>query len=342
MIRIASTLLLGLAAAVLCQWLHLPLPWMLGPLLATAVAGVAGAPLAAAPVLRNAGQWAIGTALGLYFTPQVVGVVAGLGGAIAAGIAWALLLGAGFGAFLKWANPRHAALDRPTLFFASAIGGASEMAVLAERHGGRLDLVASAHSLRILIVVVVVPFGFQFAGLHGLDPTLPGPQRVDPLGLAVLAGLTLAGAGAMLRLRLSNPWALGPLFVAFALTAFGIELSALPNGVVNAAQLFIGVALGTRFTPAFLHSAPRWLASVAIGSLLMIVLSAVYALVVARLWGLHPATALLGTVPGGMAEMCITAKVLELGVPVVTAFHVTRMAAVVLLAGPMYRWRSGA
>jgi uncharacterized membrane protein AbrB (regulator of aidB expression) len=70
------------------------------------------------------------------------------------------------------------------------------------------------------------------------------------------------------------------------------------------------------------------------------VLSAVYALVVARLWGLHPATALLGTVPGGMAEMCITAKVLELGVPVVTAFHVTRMAAVVLLAGPMYRWRS--
>jgi len=30
--------------------------------------------------------------------------------------------------------------------------------------------------------------------------------------------------------------------------------------------------------------------------------------------------------------------VLELGVPVVTAFHVTRMAAVVLLASPMFRW----
>lgn len=340
MIRIASTLLLGLAAAVLCQWLRVPLPWMLGPLLATALCGVAGAPLAAAPVLRNAGQWAIGTALGLYFTPAVVGVVAGLGGAIVAGIAWALLLGAGFGAFLKWTNPRNAALDRPTLFFASAIGGASEMAVLAERHGGRLDLVASAHSLRILIVVVVVPFGLQLAGLQGLDATLPGTRRVDPGGLAVLTALTLAGAVAMRRLRLSNPWALGPLFVAFALTALGIELSALPEGIVNAAQLFIGVALGTRFTPAFVHGAPRWLASVAIGSLLMIVLSAAYAFVVARLWGLHPATALLGTVPGGMAEMCITAKVLALGVPVVTAFHVTRMAAVVLLAGPMYRWRS--
>jgi membrane AbrB-like protein len=340
--RVVLTLLLALVAAVLCQWLRVPLPWMLGPLLATAACGVAGAPLAAAPVLRNAGQWAIGTALGLYFTPPVVAVVAGLAGAIVAGIVWALLLGAGFGAFLKWANPGNAALDRPTLFFASAIGGASEMAVLAERHGGRLDLVASAHSLRILIVVVVVPFGFQFAGLHGLDPGAPGAQRVDPLGLAALTALTLAGAGVMLRLRLSNPWALGPLFVAFALTAAGLELSALPTWVTNAAQLFIGVALGTRFTPAFVHSAPRWLASVALGTLLMIVLSAVYAFVVARLWGLHPATALLGTVPGGMAEMCITAQVLALGVPVVTAFHVTRMAAVVLLAGPMFRWRGAA
>jgi membrane AbrB-like protein len=253
---------------------------------------------------------------------------------------WALLLGAGFGAFLQWANPCNAALDAPTAFFASAIGGASEMAVLGERHGARLDLVASAHSLRLLIVVLVVPFGFQLAGLHGLDPTVPGPQSVHAGGLAALVALTVAGALAMQRLRLVNAWMLGPLAVAFALTATGIELSALPKWVSSVAQLFIGVALGVRFTPAFLHTAPRWLASVGIGTLLMIVVSAAYALAIARGFGLHPATVLLGTSPGGIAEMCITAKVLELGVPVVTAFHVTRLAAVVMLAGPLFRWRA--
>jgi uncharacterized membrane protein AbrB (regulator of aidB expression) len=46
---------------------------------------------------------------------------------------------------------------------------------------------------------------------------------------------------------------------------------------------------------------------------------------------------LLGTSPGGIAEMCITAKVLQLGVPVVTAFHVTRYIAVLLLTAPLYR-----
>ena len=38
---------------------------------------------------RNAGQWVIGTALGLYFTPQVGALIAGLWWAIALGIAWA-------------------------------------------------------------------------------------------------------------------------------------------------------------------------------------------------------------------------------------------------------------
>ena len=48
-------------------------------------------------------------------------------------------------------------------------------------------------------------------------------------------------------------------------------------------------------------------------------------------------TLLLATSPGGIAEMCITAKVLELGVPAVTAFHVVRYVAVLVLTAPIYR-----
>ena len=46
---------------------------------------------------------------------------------------------------------------------------------------------------------------------------------------------------------------------------------------------------------------------------------------------------LLGKSPGGIAEMCLTAKVLELGVPLVTAFHIMRYVIVLLLTGPIYR-----
>jgi hypothetical protein len=95
-----------------------------------------------------------------------------------------------------------------------------------------------------------------------------------------------------------------------------------------------------RFTPAFVHTAPRWMASVALASGVMMVLCAAFAWVLAVLTGLHPATLVLGTSPGGIAEMAITAKVLQLGVPVVTAFQVCRLVAVLLLAEPVFRWWS--
>ncbi|MCW7538318.1 AbrB family transcriptional regulator [Aquabacterium sp. A7-Y] len=340
-LRVGLTLSLAALLALACESLGTPLPWMIGPLVGTAVACMLGLPLASAGPLRNAGQWAIGAALGLYFTPQVVGIVASHAGAIVAGIVWALAIGMAFGVFLRYSNPHIAGLDRATTFFSSAIGGASEMAVLADRHGGRVDLVASAHSVRIMIVVLTIPFGFQFAGVHGLDPFIPGPARVSPTGLLGLIAVTGAVSLLLQKLNKPNPWVLGSLAAAATLTASGVELSALPRWMTNLGQLFIGVALGTRFTPAFVHTAPRWLFTVAAGTLATIVASAGFAWCLARWAGLHPATVLLGTSPGGIAEMCITAKVLQLGVPIVTAFHVTRMTAVVLLAGPLFRWSEG-
>jgi len=238
--RVLLTLLLALAAAWLCVWLRTPIPWMIGPLLATSLVSVLGAPTESWTPLRNTGQWVIGTALGLYFTPAVGALVASLWWAIALGIAWALMLGLAFGAWLRRLHAGHLAHLTPaqllsTTYFAGAIGGASEMTLIAERQGARTDLVAAAHSLRVLLVTLTIPFALQFWGVSGLDTLTLGFREVQPTGL-------------------------------------------------------------------------------------------------------HPATLLLGTAPGGIAEMAITAKVLQLGVPVVTAFQVCRLVAVLVLAEPVYRF----
>ena len=334
--RVATTLALAAAAGAAAQAAHWPLPWMIGPLLATALGSAAGLPLAASLRLRNAGQWVIGTALGLYFTPAVVAVVATLAPAIALGVLWALLLGHGFYRFLRWLEPGPT-LQPASAYFAAAIGGASEMALLAERAHAQVDRVAAAHSLRVLIVVVLIPFTYQALGVHGADMAAKAGSTVQPLGLAALLAATAAGGVAMRRWQVPNPWVLGALAVCMGLTGSGVHWSAVPRPLASAAQLAIAVMLGVRFTPDSLRVAPRWLGAVAAGTLLMIVLSAGFAALLAWGWGLHPATALLATSPGGMAEMAITASVLGLGVPVVTAFHVVRYAAVLVLTGPLWR-----
>lgn len=340
-LRGAATLLLALAAALLCAWLRTPLPWMIGPLLATSLASVAGLPTRSWPPTRNAAQWLIATALGLYFTPQVTALVAGLWWAILLAIAWALALGWGFG---RWLHRRHAAriggapgTAWATTYFSGAIGGASEMTLLAEREGGRSDLVAAAHTMRLVIVTLVIPFAFQYSGLHGVDATLPGARTVELPGLALLGAATAAGGWLMARTGRANPWFMGALLASMAITMAGVELSAMPTALTNAAQLVIGVSLGVRFQREFLGAAPRWLADVALGTLGMVLVCAAFAAALAWATGLHPATLVLGTSPGGIAEMAITAKVLQLGVPVVTAFQVCRLVAVLVLVEPLYR-----
>jgi uncharacterized protein len=168
---------------------------MIGPLLATAVLSLLGAPTASWTPLRNTGQWVIGTALGLYFTPAVGAAVLGLWWAIAAGILWALGLGLAFGAWLRRVHVNALGGLSPeqlrcTTYFSGAIGGASEMTLIAERHGARTDLVAAAHSLRVLMVTLTLPFAMQAWGVTGIDLSAPGAREVQTDGLAALGGPT--------------------------------------------------------------------------------------------------------------------------------------------------------
>jgi hypothetical protein len=276
----------------------------------------------------------IGTTLGLYFTPAVLKMLAGYVGSITMAVMFALLLGAACARLLH----RLSGVDQTTAFFAMAIGGASEMANQGERHGAAVDRVAAAHSLRIMLVVGVIPFALQMWGVRGLDPYVPAARNVHYAGLLSLVLITSAAAFGLTRLRWPNAWVIGPLLVAIALTASGAEWSAMPEWLVHLGQLFIGISLGTRFTPAFLRAAPRYLGSVAICSLLAVVAAAGFGSAMAWWSGMHRATAILATSPGGIAEMSLTAKNLQLGVPIVTVFHVTRMAVLVLLIGPLFRF----
>jgi membrane AbrB-like protein len=162
------------------------------------------------------------------------------------------------------------------------------------------------------------------AEVHG--PGLAGLVAASGLGILVLR-----------RLGAPNPFVLGSLASTLLLTASGASWSGLPAWASPAAQLAIGVSLGSRFAPEFVRSAPRWLGAVALGTLVMLALTAGAAWVLSRWMMIHPATALLATGPGGIAEMAITAKVLQLGVPVVTAFQVVRYVAVLTLTPILFR-----
>jgi len=332
-LRLLLTAACALAGALVALVLRLPLPWFIGPLLAVAATRIAGVDLPHPPAARNAGQWIIGTALGLYFTPDVVREIARLAPWLVLNIGFVFVLGlAG-----AWVLSRAAGESGTTSYFAMAIGGASEMATQADRFGARVDRVAAAHSLRMMMVALIVPFTLQALGVQGADPYEPGAREVNWVGLIALAAVTGGGAIVLGRLHMPNAWMIGPLLVAAGVTASGNPLSSLPAPLVNLGQMLIGISLGGRFAPDFFRAAPRFLGVVALITLGYLAIAALFGAWLARGAHLTTATAVLATTPGGIGEMAITAKVLKLGAPIVSAFHSIRLAVVVLLIGPVYR-----
>lgn len=326
-------------AAFFCRWLDTPLPWLIGPLFASAALRIAGVDLCCPVAARAAGQWAIGTVLGLYFTPAVLAVVAARAGYIAGAVAFALALGC----LCAWLLKRLADVSAATAFFSMALGGASEMAVQGERHGAAAQHVAAAQGVRLMFVVSFLPFVLRYWSGHGMPP-LPAVAAAAPLAspaalgaFGLLAAATCAAGWLMWKRGVPNAWVLGPLFGAGLLAAAQVPVGGVPEWMVRSGQLCIGLSLGTRFTPGFLHTAPRFMAAVAACTATALGLAALFGLLLAKIGNLHPATALLATSPGGIAEMALTARALYVEVPVVTAFHVCRMVVLVLAVGPAFR-----
>ena len=329
----ALALLLGALAGTVFLAVHAPLPWMIGPLAVMATCNLLGAELRAPRFARPTGQVVIGVALGLYFTPAVARETLAYWPLMLLASVVAIVLGVVGG----WVLARVSGTDAKTAFFASVPGGATEMTLLGERFGARVDRIALAQSLRVVVVVVAVPVALTMSGAHGSDAYAPAHVGFDASGLAMLFAAAVAAGGLLRLLNMPNAFMFGPLAAAIALTASGVELSSMPGPVSALAQLLLGCALGTRFERRSFERAPRFVAGVVASVMVALAASAGVAAAVSAAFGLPAASLVLAMAPGGIAEMCITAKVLQLGVPLVTATQVARVFVLLATTGAGFR-----
>lgn len=332
-VRVATALAICAIGGAVCAALHMPLPWMIGSMLAMAAAQMAGAELEPLPGGRDAGMVVVGVALGLYFTAPVVHQ-------ISAYWPWFVALGLaaiGFGTLSAFILSRLARIDRATAFFGSMPGGAADMALMGERHGASPHRVALSHSIRMVFVVTLFPIGITLAGFSATEEYRPVTVPFDPLGLAALLALGGVAGAIARRIGLPTAFMMGSLLATIAITVAGVELSSVPAPLVNAAQVLLGCNLGARFERGFLATAPRFVLAVVASVAVMLASAVAVGWALAAGAGVYLGSGLLAAAPGGIAEMSITARVLRIGVAFVTAAHVVRYLIVVLLSVPVFR-----
>jgi membrane AbrB-like protein len=335
LLRKYAWILFGYAFALLVSGslyaLHVPLAWLLGSLVAAAGLALSGLPVEPPTGPRRLGQLAIGATVGLNMTAAVLLQVAGWLPMMVVTALVMITVSAAFSVLLA----RLARLDVKTAFFANLPGGLAEMGNVGGQIGAHPEPIAIVQSLRVALIVIFVPpvlvaFGSAGAALPPGAPPLPAPQVLILLALGSVGALILHLA------RLNNPWTIGSMICAAALTAGGFAEGRMPPPVFFAAQLLVGYAVGARFRPAMIWTLPRVTAG---GVVTIVGIAAVmvgYSALMAALTDLDLVTAILATSPGGMSEMVAAAQTLHLSVALVVAFQMVR--ALMVNSFATYYW----
>jgi membrane AbrB-like protein len=327
------TAAMALAGGATFWLLHIPLAWMLGAMAATGL--LAWHERAAVPKpARPIGLVFLGLGFGQTFSLPVLGALVGALPWLGLAAVTSILAGA----LVAQAFARMAGTDTRTGYFSAVPGGVIVMAILAQRAGVSVPAVTLSQTIRVMLVVVIFPPLITWLAPHGgAGAFLAERPAVEVAGLALLIPAGFAAAWLFRLSPLANPWMLGPCCLVITLACLDILPSGVPIWMVNLGQVAMGASLGQRLNRHFILSSRR-LALASVGStLLLSLLLAVLAVALSLVSGLPATASLLGMAPGGMPEMTITAKALEMAVPLVLSFHLVRTLACNILVEPIWR-----
>lgn len=319
----------GIAAlgVVAFHLLALPLPWLLGPITACLVAALAGVRLKGFSVLNNAMRSILGVAVGATFTVALVATMAGMWTTLIFVPVMVLLIGLiGVPYFQRvWG------FDFATSYYSAMPGGLQDMLVFGEEAGGDVRALSLIHATRVMIIVFALPFILK--GYWDADLTNPpgAPAASLPwsqLALMVVAGL--AGWQIAERVGLFGASILGPMILAGALSLMGLLQHRPPAEAIWAAQFFIGIAVGTKYSGVTGEEVRRDVAAALGFCLILLVLTAIFVEVIHLLALAPPMETLLAFAPGGQAEMTVLALIAGADMAFVIAHHVLRIVVVIL------------
>jgi hypothetical protein len=331
----ALTVLAAAAGAAAFFGLGLPLPLLLGPMTGCLVFALAGAPLRDMGVLSTFMRSFLGVAIGASVTPALIHSLPDYGVTLALVPLFVLVIGAVGYPFFR----RVMGFDHPTAYYAAMPGGLQDMLIFGEEAGGDLRAISLVHATRVLAIVTAAPF--LLAWSHGIDLTRPPgvPFSSVPAGeLALMLAAALIGWKGGERIGLFGASILGPLILTAALSLAGLIHQRPPAEVIWAAQLFIGIAVGAKYSGITARELQQFVGAGLAFSVLLAFISLGFIALAIRL---SPAPALdlfLSFLPGGQAEMVVIAIVSGGDVAFVVAHHLTRVFLVILTAPLVARW----
>lgn len=326
---VLSTVGLASLSGWLVSFSGIPLAWMIGSMLATALASLINLPVEQPARVQKVVRASVGTMLGAAITIELLASIV---------VWWVSLLWLLCALVLMFAIGylvlrRVSGFDRPSATLCAVPGGIAEMILLSDAAGADQARVAIVQALRIALTILILPV------LIGWFNSVAIPTERTGNGIALLpmdwfwfATCILAALLAHRFIKMPAPLVLAPMIVSGVLHVTQITSFAVPDFVTIAVQVFIGINVGGRFAGV----SPRALlgvlgaATMVVGVQITVAFTAAMAIAARMEW--DALTLSLAYAPGGLAEMSLIALAVGADQAFIGFHHVFRVLTALMIA----------
>lgn len=325
---IIGTLLLGALGGWVFSLAKIPLAWMLGAMMFTAVLAVAGVRLKGPGKSRAIVITVLGVMLGSAFTPDIMQHAASWIISIVVLLVFVVVITV----VLAWGFEKWGKMSRLEAVLAAAPGGFGEMILVAESYGIGVRSISLIHATRVMFTVMLIPLYFRI--FEGYTPPTVSPMgRVSDLGLRdglILMACAVTGYLIAKKLKIPAAALLGPMMVSSVVHFMGWTTAKPPGELVSLAQVFIGTNVGCRFVGVSHRQLINPVGIGIIGASITLGLAMGAAAILHHYTQLDYHALWISFAPGGLAEMTMISLAMHIDTAFVSTHHIVRILFIVM------------
>ena len=318
----AWVIIVSIPGALIAEYFNVPLAWFLGPMIVTSVLSLCGVKTKMPKLVLSTVLIFLGLYIGNYIDKSLFSQIHQWAWTSLIMLAYIIVSVLLVSKYLQ----KFSGYEKKTSVFSAAPGALGPLLILAEDQKSDLSQVATAHLIRLIIIITVFPFivdSFYNSENIKFPETIVENQNIFDLLILIVLSITFI----IIFDKLKIPAALlaGTLIASGFLQISEIAAYKLPGNVIDYCLLILGSSVGCRFANKTFNEIAKNTLHSFVATFFLVLLGFLAAVVASYVIDQNFFTLLLSYCPGGIYEVAVIAIFFDLDPEFVSFHHIIRL-----------------
>ena len=320
--KFISVILISIPSAIVADYFNIPLAWMLGPMIVTSIAALAGLKVVMPKIALSSILIILGLHIGNYIDQNLFNQMINWIWTSVIMLIYIIICILIVSKYLQ----KYAGYGEKASIFSSAPGALGPLMILAENEKTDLSQVATSHLIRLIIIITVIPFiivnntGSEVLLLDNFDYMGQNHLKLILLIIASLFFIFIFD-----KIRVPAALLSGTLFASGLLQITDIASYKLPDASINFCLLILGASVGCRFAEKTVKEIANNSLHSIVATTILVLLGLLAAYIATFFVDTNILTLILSFSPGGIYEVAVIAIAFDLDPDFVAFHHIIRL-----------------